>query len=110
MNIAIILRRIDVRGGTQRLALELGKFLKAEGHTVTFYTLRFVPDTAHTDFASFKVVSWDAKPSDFFSMFGSIGAFIEEARDAKRLARFRHAKFAAHLQTADRNAGSQLCH
>ncbi len=87
MNIAIILRRIDVRGGTQRLALELAKFLKRNGHIVTFYTLRFAPEKAHDEFTAFKVVVHTASGSTFLSRLGILGVFIQEARDAKVLAK-----------------------
>jgi glycosyltransferase involved in cell wall biosynthesis len=41
MRIAMILRRLNVKGGTQRQALSLARELKARGHEVVLFTLHY---------------------------------------------------------------------
>lgn len=43
MKIAIIVRRLNVNGGTQRQAVSLARELKLAGHEVTLYTLSYNP-------------------------------------------------------------------
>ncbi|MEK7541994.1 MAG: glycosyltransferase family 1 protein, partial [Patescibacteria group bacterium] len=38
MKIAMIVRRLNVRGGTQRQALELARELQRRGHRIRIYT------------------------------------------------------------------------
>ncbi|MFA6536511.1 MAG: glycosyltransferase family 4 protein [Candidatus Paceibacterota bacterium] len=43
MKIAIIVRRLNVRGGTQRQAIELALRLQSSGNSVTLYTFKYEP-------------------------------------------------------------------
>lgn len=49
MNIAIIVRKLSVHGGTQRQALRLAIELKHHGHRVTVYALRYERGKGFTD-------------------------------------------------------------
>lgn len=49
MRIAIIVKRLDVKGGTQRQALSLAQELCREGHEVTLYTLSYNKEACFTD-------------------------------------------------------------
>jgi glycosyltransferase involved in cell wall biosynthesis len=49
MKIAIIIRRLNIMGGTQRLAMYEAEELKKKGHTVKFYTLFLDKDRSYTD-------------------------------------------------------------
>ena len=49
MRIAIILRRLNVKGGTQRQALSLGRELLRRGHEVDLYTLDLDRDRCYPD-------------------------------------------------------------
>ena len=47
MRIAMILRRLNVKGGTQRQALSLAVELRKKGHEVVLYTLHFSPENCY---------------------------------------------------------------
>ena len=49
MNIAIIIRRLNVKGGAQRQALSLARELKNMGHTVAFYTFFYDKEKCFSD-------------------------------------------------------------
>ena len=49
VNIAIIVRRLNVKGGTQRQALSLAVELKKRGHTVRVYTFLFDPASCYEE-------------------------------------------------------------
>src|SRR3989344_7602412 len=64
MNIAIIVRRLNVRGWTQRQALELGRELNKLGHKVKLYTFLYSPADCFPELLSgLDVVSLDYYPS-----------------------------------------------
>lgn len=69
MEIAIIVRRLNVRGGTQRQALELARELKKLGHKVKLYTFLFSTNDCFPELlARLDVVSLDYYPrySNYF--------------------------------------------
>lgn len=69
MKIAIIVRRLNVRGGTQRQALELARELRQLGHQIKLYTFLFsVSDCFPKLLAGLDVVSLDYYPrySNYF--------------------------------------------
>lgn len=49
MNIAIIVRRLNVKGGTQRQALCLARELMRRGHDVVLYTFLVSPDDCYSE-------------------------------------------------------------
>lgn len=49
MKIAIIIRRLNIKGGTQRLAMYEADELKKQGHTIKFYTLFLDKDRSYKD-------------------------------------------------------------
>ena len=49
MNIAIIIRRLNVKGGAQRQALSLARELKNMGHNVALYTFFYDKDKCFSD-------------------------------------------------------------
>ncbi|MBI4992195.1 MAG: glycosyltransferase family 4 protein [Candidatus Harrisonbacteria bacterium] len=56
--IAVILRRLNVRGGTQRQALSLARELQKRGHTIKLYTFLYDADRSYGDMLkNFEVVS-----------------------------------------------------
>lgn len=60
MNIAIVVRRLNVEGGTQKLAAHLGRELRTQGNTVTFYTFFYSKDVCYPELLSdFSVVEAD---------------------------------------------------
>ncbi len=69
MKIAIIVRRMNVRGGTQRQALGLARELKKLGHQVKLYTFVYSPGDCFPEFLSgLEVVSLNYYPrySNYF--------------------------------------------
>lgn len=84
MKIAMIIRRLNVKGGAQRQALELARELQKRGHTITMYTFAYSPKDCFEDLLDgLKVVVWGAadRKGAFFR-----GSFFEENRRAKELA------------------------
>jgi len=57
MNIAIIIRRLNIKGGAQKQALELANFLRKFNHNVIFYTFDHDEEQCFEDLKKFKVVS-----------------------------------------------------
>ncbi len=49
MRIAVILWELDIKGGTQRLALEVSGNLAKRGHTVDVYAYYYAPGNGYTD-------------------------------------------------------------
>ncbi|MBI2053139.1 MAG: glycosyltransferase family 4 protein [Candidatus Sungbacteria bacterium] len=81
MKVAIIVRRLNVKGGTQRQALNLASELKKRGHDVTLYTFLFsVRDCYPELLEGLKVVDLGAYPS------GGILGDCAENRAARLLA------------------------
>lgn len=88
MKIAIIVRRLDVKGGAQRQALELANELQKRGHAVKIYTFVYVKEECFEDLLDgLTVIPWSAsseKGASYYSIFR--GSFFEENRRAKELA------------------------
>jgi len=60
MKIALIIRRLNVRGGTQRQALSLARELQKRGHIIKLYTFLYDPERSYGDLLkNFEVVSLD---------------------------------------------------
>lgn len=84
MKIAMIARKMNVRGGVQRHVLSLAKELKARGHDLTIYTFSYKADDCYPDLLKgMHVVSLDGKPPRW--RFG-IWSLMDEYTAAKRLA------------------------
>lgn len=92
MNIALIIRRLNVKGGAQRQILELARELQKRGHAVTLYTFAYSEKDCFTDLLrGLRVVVWHGDgqkkseaPAPHASFFGS--GFFAENRKAKELA------------------------
>ena len=81
MNIAIIVRRLNVKGGTQRQALNLAQELRRRGHAVTLYTFLLSPADCYPELLEgLKVVALGTYPSS-----GVLSDFTEN-RAARMLA------------------------
>lgn len=81
MKIAIIIRKLNVRGGTQRQALNLAKQLKEMGHDVTLYTFLYSPKQCYEELLQgLRVVSLGRYPSSGL-------LFFQEYRIAKELSK-----------------------
>lgn len=62
MKIAMIIRRLDVKGGTQRQALVLADGLRRRGHEIKFYAFFYSKDRCYPDLlGNFEVVSLPAE-------------------------------------------------
>ena len=92
MKIAIIVRKLNVRGGTQRLALMLARELALRGHSVTLYTFAFDRANCFPELLEGRgVISLSSAPQyqrrGFFLInpFFSVLGFIHENRAAKKL-------------------------
>ncbi|MDP3727813.1 MAG: glycosyltransferase family 4 protein [bacterium] len=90
MKIAIIVRRLDGKGGTQRQALILARELISRGHSVKLYTLRFNQERCYPELSS----TLDITPLERFlagfplwwaSFLGRFSGFLQETYLAKRL-------------------------
>ncbi len=97
MRIAIIVRRLDGKGGTQRQALILARELVARGHGVKLYTLRFNAERCYPELSSdLDITALEGTPSGFprrwASFLGWFSGFLQETYLAKRL---------SHLVTED---------
>lgn len=92
MKIALIIRRLNVKGGAQRQLLELSRELQKRGHTITVYTFAYAPKDCFEDLlAGLRVVVWDGAVrkdertlAEYYPFFG--GGFFRENRMAKELA------------------------
>lgn len=90
MKIAIIIRRLNIKGGTQRLAVYLTEELQKKGHSVKFYTLFYEPEKSYTDFLKKQDVTF----VDFrqfqrrapLAIFQPLWQFLSENRAASALA------------------------
>lgn len=93
MNIAIIVRRLDGKGGTQRQALILARELIVRRHDVKLYTLRFDAERCYPELSSgLTITSLDSAlvgfPRRWASFLGRFSGFLQETYLAKRLSRF----------------------
>jgi glycosyltransferase involved in cell wall biosynthesis len=92
MNVAIIVRRLNVRGGTQRQAVSLAKELVRQGHSVTFYTFIYSPKTCYEELREYTVISLEHAPSlkqgsgVVSALFSYFKNYREENELSKRLA------------------------
>lgn len=90
MNIAIIVRRLDGKGGTQRQALILARELIRRGHDVKLYTRRFNPERCYPELSSgLPIAALDRAltgfPRRWAAFLGRFSGFLEETYLAKRL-------------------------
>lgn len=81
MNIAIIVRKLNIMGGTQREALSFAQELKKRGHEVTLYTFLYSKEQCYPNLLEgFRVVSLNFYPPPSFLQF------LRENKAAKKLA------------------------
>ncbi|HEY0220759.1 MAG TPA: hypothetical protein VGC58_00895, partial [Candidatus Paceibacterota bacterium] len=79
MKVAIIVRRLNVKGGTQRQALELGLALTQQKHSVKFYTFKYDPSNCYEEFKNISVTSLDDESNpkaSFLSKVSYLSFFI----------------------------------
>ncbi len=96
MKIAMIVRKLNIKGGTQRQALSFARELKKRGHEITLYTFAYSKEGCYAELLEgFKVVvaperTAAKKGSDYYTDFRFLGsqgaALVAEDRDARRLA------------------------
>ncbi len=91
MNIALIVRRLNVRGGTQRMVAELAGELRRGGHAVTIYTFFYDKEVCYPElFKNFPVVTPDSGHAEQFrrhSIKRGLFSFFRTAFNENRLAR-----------------------
>src|SRR3989344_682020 len=90
MKVAIIVRRLDGKGGTQRQALILARELISRGHGVKLYTLRFAPERCYPELSSTLDITpleriLSGFPRWWASFLGRFSGFLQETYLAKRL-------------------------
>ncbi len=90
MKIAIIVRRLDGKGGTQRQALILARELILRGHGVKLHTLRFNSERCYPELSSgLDITALDTVltgfPKQWAKFLGRISGFLQETYLAKRL-------------------------
>lgn len=84
MKIAMIVRKMNIRGGVQRHVLSLAKELTARGHDVTLYTFSFSPEHCYPEMLdACKVISLDKTPDSWTRL---LPEFLHEYRQARHLA------------------------
>jgi len=87
MKIALIVRRLNVAGGIQRLAIELARFLEQRGHNIVFYTFVYDQSLCFESLSHFKVVTLpEDRKIRFFKYIPFFGPIIKEGLESKRLA------------------------
>lgn len=93
MKVAIIVRRLDVKGGTQRQAIELARELKRRGHEARLYTFNFSRERCFENLLEgFGVVSLNQnreekfRPGALTSFLAGRSSFFNDNLAAKRLA------------------------
>lgn len=90
MKIAIIVRRLDGKGGTQRQALILARELISRGHGVKLYTLRLDNERCYPELSSELGISaldrvLSGFPRRWAAFLGRFSGFLQETYLAKRL-------------------------
>lgn len=101
MNIAIIVRKLNVRGGVQRHAISLARELAKKGHVATLYTFLYDKEKCYADLLEgCGVVSLGRYPGHANFLFD----IIAQNRAAKRLA----LKIDAHTDIV--NAHDHVCY
>lgn len=101
MKIAIIVRKLNVRGGVQRHVICLARELVRKGHTVTLYTFLYDKEKCYADLLEgCRVVSLDRYPAHTNFLFD----IVAQNRAAKHLA----LKVDAHTDIV--NAHDHVCY
>ncbi|MBX4210342.1 glycosyltransferase family 4 protein [Candidatus Parcubacteria bacterium] len=87
MKIAVIVRRLNVKGGLQKLALEFAHYLKQNNHDVTVYTFVSDLDQCFTELMrDLKIVSLETVNVWRVPFFSYINQLLLEAQLSKKLA------------------------
>ncbi|PIR70038.1 MAG: hypothetical protein COU46_03705 [Candidatus Niyogibacteria bacterium CG10_big_fil_rev_8_21_14_0_10_42_19] len=91
MKIALIIRKLNVKGGTQRQALSLARELKRMGHKIKIYTMSVSLEGGYDDLLrEFEVVCLKDRPKMFhlpeLPGFGYLKRLISENASAKTIA------------------------
>lgn len=94
LNISILVRRLNVCGGTQRVVVELARKFKEAGHVVTLYTFFYDPEMCYPEIVKdFKVISADqeyieriCRTSAKRGPIAFIRTYLNENRAARNLA------------------------
>ena len=94
MKIGMIVRRLNVKGGTQRQMLALARELKRRGHRIKIYTFTYDKEKCYPELLEgLEVVVHEEKESgswdyylDFRFLKGQLGSILRETRRAKHLA------------------------
>ncbi len=103
MKIAMIFRRLNVKGGTQRQGLSLARALKEKGHEITLFTLHYAPEQCYPDLLKgFNVITLPKddmesnKNAPYYSGTYNRNPIIEirnENSQAKKLAEIMNGEF-----------------
>lgn len=103
MRIAMIFRRLNVKGGTQRQGLSLARALKEKGHEVTLFAIHYNSEQCYPDLLSgFNVVTIpkeereNAKNAPYYASVYSRNPLVEirnENYQAKKLAEVMNGEF-----------------
>ncbi|MEK7088291.1 MAG: glycosyltransferase family 4 protein [Patescibacteria group bacterium] len=95
MKIAMIFRKLNVQGGTQRQGLSLANELRRRGHEIVIYTLHYSPENCYPHLLkNFRVETLKSrereqnKKAAYYQTFEKTGLpeIINENRQAKKLA------------------------
>lgn len=86
MNIALIVRRLNVKGGTQRQVLSLARELKKMGHRVKLYAVFYEPEKCYADLLDGLEVVSLGQTSLKSERFNFLRNFFYEHKIAKKLA------------------------
>lgn len=84
MKIALVIRKLNIKGGVQRVVLHAARGLALRGHEVTVYAQIYEQEKTFGDLCEgVRIVSLQAKPSGR----GTLGGYWHEERLARALAR-----------------------
>ncbi len=96
MKIGMVVKKLNVKGGTQRQMLSLACELKRRGHEVVLYTFAYDPEACYPELLKgFRVAvapeaneerTWDYYRDFRFIRRGQLGAIVKESHRAKLLA------------------------
>ena len=90
MKIAMIVRKLNVKGGTQRQMLSLARELRNKGHQIKIYTFAYSKNDCYEDLLDgFEVIVFVAKekiraPLTYYPNYAA--SAIKEGRESKKLA------------------------
>lgn len=95
LNIAILVRRLNVRGGTQRMVAELARKFREAGHGITLYTFFYDLEVCYPEILmDFKVICADSADVERIRLtsakrgpVAAIRTYLSENRAARNLAR-----------------------